>query len=56
MANNRIAKSTFTGMDTDSKLNVLFDLIQDKRSLDRLLAVLVGIVGGFLAIIGLTII
>lgn len=53
MANNKIAKSTFDGMDTDSKLSVLFDLLQSKKSIDRLFGVLGGIIGGFLAIIGM---
>ncbi len=57
-----ITKDTFDGMDTDSKLSVLFDLSQDthkqltaltkRKRVDKALSVTGGIIGGFAAMIG----
>jgi len=59
---NSITKSTFKGMDTDSKLAVLFDYAQDthhaiqkfesRKRVDKALAITGGIIGGFLAMAG----
>ena len=63
--NNVITKETFEGMDTDSKLSVLFDLSQDthkqivalngRKRVDKAMSVAGGVIGGFLAVAGKTI-
>ena len=60
---NGISKETFAGMDVDSKLGVLFDYAQEsyhniehlkKRGFyHKCCATIGGIVGGFLAALGL---
>ena len=57
-----IEKKTFEGMDTDSKLNVLFDYTQDiyckvgnlenRKKTDKALSLFGGIMGGVLAVFG----
>ena len=60
---NGISKDTFKQMNVESKLDVLFDYIQDsyhnieqikKRPIaDKCIAFVGGIIGGFLAALGL---
>ena len=57
-----ITDDTFDAMDTDSKLNVLFDLarsshkelcaLSKRKRVDKALSITGGIIGGFIAIIG----
>jgi hypothetical protein len=60
---NGISKETFKGMDIDSKLDVLFDYVQQsslnietlkKRPvLDKCFSFAGGVIGGFMAALGL---
>lgn len=57
-----ITKDTFGDMDTDSKLNVLFDISTDthkqitalnkRKRVDKALSITGGVIGGFIAIAG----
>lgn len=63
---NIISRETFGDMNTDSKLNVMFDLHMDtnqrlqilekkvdrRRKYDTALAGITGLIGGFFAVIG----
>ncbi len=62
MNGSAITKDTFERMDSNSKLSVLFDLSQDthkqltaltkRKRVDKALSVTGGIIGGFAAMIG----
>ncbi len=52
--NGLIAKDTFEGMDTDSKLGVLFDLLTGlikRKKIDKAFLFSGGVLGGFTAIV-----
>lgn len=60
---NGISKDTFKGMDVNSKLDVLFDylhescrhikMLKKRPVLDKCLAFAGGVIGGFLAALGM---
>lgn len=62
---NSITRKTFEHMDTDSKLNVLFDYavdtharlkkLESRKRFDSVLSGMMGIIGGFCAMLGIKI-
>lgn len=62
---NTITRETFEGMNTDSKLNVLFDYLVDsnqrlqilekRKRFDTAFSGTMGVIGGFIAMIGVKI-
>ncbi|MDD4390202.1 MAG: hypothetical protein PHW03_05300 [Eubacteriales bacterium] len=55
---NGISKETFEKMDADSKLNVLFDYVHEiyrkqRPIADKLMTLLGGAIGGFIATLGM---